>query len=342
KSLQGKDGDVIDCVDIYQQPAFDHPLLKNHTIQMESSSIPNIINGELYNTELSQSWHENGECPEGTIPIRRSRNDEHYAPHNTTPSVTADPNDDASSKESAVVYMNDGHYYGVHAALNVWAPALNDADYSVSQLWIFSGTSAEQNVIEAGWKVNYASKEPQLTIYWTSDGYSSTGCSNLNCPGFVQTSRKFALGASIRPVSSYMGNQFYIEITVYKNFTNWNLRVQNEELGYWPGTLFTNLAVSAEKVALGGEVSSSMPKDGHHTSAQMGSGHFPSEGIGKASFIRNLQYMDGDGKFNDAIEGLTTHATKPSCYDVILENNKNGVYGTHLYFGGPGYSATCP
>jgi hypothetical protein len=34
KSLQGKDGDVIDCVDIYQQPAFDSPLLKNHTIQV--------------------------------------------------------------------------------------------------------------------------------------------------------------------------------------------------------------------------------------------------------------------------------------------------------------------
>ena len=34
KSLQGEDGDIIDCVDIYQQPAFDHPFLKNHTIQV--------------------------------------------------------------------------------------------------------------------------------------------------------------------------------------------------------------------------------------------------------------------------------------------------------------------
>jgi len=32
--IQGEDGDIIDCVDIYQQPAFDHPLLKNHTIQV--------------------------------------------------------------------------------------------------------------------------------------------------------------------------------------------------------------------------------------------------------------------------------------------------------------------
>ena len=27
-------GDVIDCENIYQQPAFDHPLLKNHIIQV--------------------------------------------------------------------------------------------------------------------------------------------------------------------------------------------------------------------------------------------------------------------------------------------------------------------
>ena len=32
--MQSKDGDIIDCVDIYKQPAFDHPALKNHTIQV--------------------------------------------------------------------------------------------------------------------------------------------------------------------------------------------------------------------------------------------------------------------------------------------------------------------
>ena len=32
--LQSKDGDIIDCVDIYKQPAFDHRVLKNHNIQV--------------------------------------------------------------------------------------------------------------------------------------------------------------------------------------------------------------------------------------------------------------------------------------------------------------------
>lgn len=31
---QSPDGDIIDCVHISHQPAFDHPFLKNHTIQV--------------------------------------------------------------------------------------------------------------------------------------------------------------------------------------------------------------------------------------------------------------------------------------------------------------------
>lgn len=34
QKLQSPDGDIIDCVHISQQPAFDHPLMKNHTIQV--------------------------------------------------------------------------------------------------------------------------------------------------------------------------------------------------------------------------------------------------------------------------------------------------------------------
>ncbi|KAE9598000.1 putative neprosin activation peptide [Lupinus albus] len=32
--LQTKFGDIIDCVDIKKQPAFYHPLLKNHKLQV--------------------------------------------------------------------------------------------------------------------------------------------------------------------------------------------------------------------------------------------------------------------------------------------------------------------
>ncbi|EXB99733.1 hypothetical protein L484_023263 [Morus notabilis] len=34
KTIQTKEGDIFDCVDINKQPAFDHPLLKNHKVQV--------------------------------------------------------------------------------------------------------------------------------------------------------------------------------------------------------------------------------------------------------------------------------------------------------------------
>ena len=116
KLLQIEDGDAIDCVDIYQQPAFDHPLLKNHTIQvfclkfffslqviyvifsirnfltgglnvilkMKPSSYPSGIKADDSQAKLFQPWHGHGKCPEGTIPIfRRTRKHDHH--HHSVP-----------------------------------------------------------------------------------------------------------------------------------------------------------------------------------------------------------------------------------------------------------------
>ncbi|KAM0071086.1 putative neprosin activation peptide [Helianthus debilis subsp. tardiflorus] len=40
KSSKSPDSDIIDCVHISRQPAFDHPLLKNHTIKMRPNYHP--------------------------------------------------------------------------------------------------------------------------------------------------------------------------------------------------------------------------------------------------------------------------------------------------------------
>jgi len=36
--VQKEDGSTIDCIDIYKQPAFDHPLLKNHKLQVPNQT----------------------------------------------------------------------------------------------------------------------------------------------------------------------------------------------------------------------------------------------------------------------------------------------------------------
>ncbi|XP_076904444.1 uncharacterized protein LOC143559894 [Bidens hawaiensis] len=80
KSIKSPDGDIIDCVHISHQPAFDHPLLKNHTIKMRPSDHPNWIkdNNTKMNASkvITQLWHSKGKCPTGTVPIIRTKKED--------------------------------------------------------------------------------------------------------------------------------------------------------------------------------------------------------------------------------------------------------------------------
>ncbi|EOA22656.1 hypothetical protein CARUB_v10003358mg [Capsella rubella] len=69
KTIKSEDGDIIDCVDIYKQPAFDHPLLKDHKIQMKpsvefvSKRTNNIASNSSSKPVTSQIWTKSGRCP---------------------------------------------------------------------------------------------------------------------------------------------------------------------------------------------------------------------------------------------------------------------------------------
>ncbi|PKI67197.1 hypothetical protein CRG98_012446 [Punica granatum] len=76
-TITSEDGDIIDCVDIHKQPAFDHPTPKNHVAHMrptyklsEDTARPTNVSSKPV---VSQMWRRSGSCPEGTIPIRRIR-----------------------------------------------------------------------------------------------------------------------------------------------------------------------------------------------------------------------------------------------------------------------------
>ncbi|GMI82113.1 hypothetical protein like AT2G44220 [Hibiscus trionum] len=339
KTIQSENGDIIDCVDIYKQPAFNHLLLKNHTIQMKPSSYPKGMVAKTSEAELLQDWHKNGECPQGTIPILRSPQDK---PNRKAPPFSPSnqlDDDVAKNHEYAQVSSLGGNYFGASARFNVWKPATFNDEISLAEMWVVAGNGNELNSLEAGWQTYTALNYTRSFIYWTRDGYQKTGCYNLECPGFVQTSSKLTLGGKLEPVSTYAGEQFEMAIYVHKDKKsgNWWLRLQEIDVGYWPGSIFTKLSDRAEVIIWGGEIVNSEPQ-GRHTSTQMGSGHFPSEGLGKASYIRNLRYVDESGAINDA-QKVVPLVTKPQCYDLQMGNIKN--YGTHFFYGGPGYSDKC-
>ncbi|XP_021734754.1 uncharacterized protein LOC110701407 [Chenopodium quinoa] len=371
-TIQSPDGDIIDCVHRKKQPAFDHPLLKNHKIQktptekpkMKMVKIDELKEGDnRKGKEIEwQMWHLNGtRCPKGTVPVRRStvhdvlRSKSLYdfgkkRPRSLTLARRADAPDvvNGNGHEHAIAYTGTSEeIYGAKATINVWDPSIEELnEFSLSQIWVLSGNfdGSDLNSIEAGWQVSpelYGDSRPRLFTYWTSDSYQATGCYNLLCAGFIQINSQIAIGAAISPVSSFQGSQFDITILIWKDpkLGNWWMSFGDDTLvGYWPAELFTHLTDHATMVEWGGEVVNTQA-NGLHTATQMGSGHFAEDGFGQASYFRNLEVVDSDNSLS-APQDIQILAENINCYDI--QSSYNNDWGQHFYYGGPGRSPKCP
>ncbi|XP_031385719.1 uncharacterized protein LOC116199495 [Punica granatum] len=293
--------------------------------------------GESHLQGLPAELEEWGvDCPEGTVPIIRKTSEnvpdiKDYVPsffvddvkslHNKSFPVFASYN---KGHEYAVVQtIGKGTFRGGQAIHNVWTPHTETGEASISQIWIYAGPDETVNTVEAG---------------WASDGYKSSG------PGFVQTSKYYGPGSTISSTSTYNGKQFEINIQIRQDLStqHWWLRLNDMDIGYWPGSIFNSLRGGADGVYWGGEIYNS-EKNGQHTTTQMGSGHFPRDGYyTKSSFIRNLAYILNNGPMQPVPKAaLVTYVSKPQCYDLVM--GPSGLnFGTHFYFGGPGLSSQCP
>ncbi|CAM0908626.1 unnamed protein product [Alopecurus aequalis] len=360
-TIQSPDGDVIDCVHISKQPAFDHPLLRNHTIQMRPSSHPTGMyhDSNISTRPITQTWHQNGKCPKNTIPIRRTKEEEVLRANSMRrygmKRIGSIPkknsiNDPATSNvlgghQHAVLFAQVDKCRGTKTSINLWQPYIAGAnDFSLAQLWITRGSYSgnDLNTIEAGWQIYpylYSDYNPRLFIYWTRDAYQTTGCYNLLCSGFIQVDNRIAIGGSLSSIfSTYDGTQYDFDILVWKEpkLGNWWLQVGGIYVGYWPPSIFSYLADSASSIMWGGEVFS---PDLVQTSTEMGSGHFPNEGFGKASHMKNIQVVDASNYLREpnALQLITEQA---NCYNVL--NGIAGDWGTYIYYGGPGKNPNCP
>ncbi|CAM0912162.1 unnamed protein product [Alopecurus aequalis] len=339
KTIKSPDGDFIDCVPSHLQPAFDHPKLSGQK-PMDPPERPKNYNtttagGSKAGAVVVQAWHATGEaCPEGTVALRRTTEKDllrasslrRYGRKPARRSARRDST--GSGHEHAVGYVNSEKYYGARASVNVWSPRIGDpSEFSLSQIWVISGSfSNDLNTIEAGWQ---------------TDAYQETGCYNHNCPGFVQTTNKIAIGAAITPESVYNGRQFDLTLMIWKDpkHGHWWLEVgPGVVVGYWPSGLFTHLSRHARMVQFGGEIFNARPT-GSHTATEMGSGHFAGEGFDRAAYFRNLQVVDWDNSIIRA-SNLKLLADHPECYNI--QGGFNNHWGTYFYYGGPGRNVKCP
>ncbi|GAB2253595.1 hypothetical protein Droror1_Dr00006442 [Drosera rotundifolia] len=343
KTIVGDDGEVVDCVDIHKQPAFDHLLLKNHKIQMEPSTYPKGIQPSDSLVPLFlESWRKNGKCPDDAIPIRR-RVETGIPITKRMLNVSLATSKSGPTHQYAVMQYyapTAGTIKGGHGIFDVWNPSLNtSSDFSLTQIWVVSGSGSNVNTMEAGWQkypARTGDNQTHFFIYWTRDSYNQTGCYDLYCAGFVQSNKQMTIGAPLN-VSTYNGKQVEVEILIDKDNSsgNWWLYVNNQTVGYWPPSIFTALANGADNVQWGGEIYENSGSGGQHTNTQMGSGHFPSEGYRNASYVRGFRYKNATGYQVAQPSPVYQLTTVNSCWTMQVSANATDYM---MFYGGPGCS----
>lgn len=338
KTIMSEDGDIIDCVDVYKQPAFSLPFLKNHTIQMWPSFIPKEAKSNKTMGVLAQTWQNNGSCPEGTIPIQRiqgtdftmlnySKDSKHYRLDGEFSNCKVEV--------ARIEVQSGGPYIGAQASINVWSPHVEADEWSLNSVTVYNDI---YSFVEAGWAVSpvlFGDHKPRLFANWL-DTSKDIGCFNLRCAGFVQVSSRFVLGGTMPYVSAYEGEQYDLpSLVIYKDALQekWWMVTQDEPVGYWPLSLISGFDESP-RVTWGGSVCN-LEDQGFHTKTQMGSGHFAREGYKRASYVRNALVMDSNKNWvgpND-IENWVSYE---GCYRVEECSEFPDDKGTCMFYGGPG------
>ncbi|KAB8098984.1 hypothetical protein EE612_028761 [Oryza sativa] len=329
KIIQAEDGDVYDCIDINRQPAFNHPLLKDHKIQLKPNSFPvgiDVENPFMY--PISEAQLPTAECPTGTIPILCNNRQENISTKSTDAIGTSQQQEVAGIK-----YFDD--IYGTQAAINIYEPMVKHHwDLSGSWIQIENGP----DVIGAGSWVSPSFSGDSFARFHISwrDEVQNKSCNNHKCPGFVQVSSSVVLGGRIQPVSVYNGPQYAIKVLIFKDpkTENWWLVYGEEKtaIGYWPSSQFSYMKEMASKALWGGYVQGPTASE---DSPQMGSGHFASEGYGKAAFVRDIQVVNEDNMrvIPNPVKADPGSTNRRKYTYEYYGHNPNGM---HVYYGGPG------
>ncbi|EOA32597.1 hypothetical protein CARUB_v10015890mg, partial [Capsella rubella] len=295
KSIKSPDGDIIDCVHFKNHPIYNHPLFKNHTIQMRPSSYPDGHNNSKPEKQNLTS-----------IPIVRTRKQDILRAESIARFGKKGFNSIPQLKPTnTTIKVNSprAKFHGAKAVINVWKPYVQTVgEFSFAQIWVSAGRQKTLNNIEAGWQVVKkvdGDDKPRYFVYWTADGYRSTGCYNLDCPGFVTINQRFALGGIVPRVSTLNGQQEVIPTTIWKDSLtgNWWLKFSTNLNFYWAGEIVD------------------MKEGSKHRLTQMGSGHFAENGWKKASYFNNVEIIDQNDITKAPINPYTS-ATNANCYNI--------------------------
>ena len=357
-------GDDVDCLPFQKQPGFSQvgsldgvaPVLQAEARFERPPSLAGFGSG------LDGSGRARA-CPAAMVPIRRRTLDDLKAFATLedflakTPSRVRDLVDGLGFTHEHGALTTDVANWGAQTTINLWNPAVEAHDISISQMWISGGSGAEHQTVEAGYEAdpdhNRGDARPRLFIYSTTDNYNvlnKTNCFDVTCKAFVLLpGTHVLLGGTFDLASVQNGEQRELTLrwqfcpaTECKAWEGWWLRYEAgptaEWVGFYPRNRYSanGLRDQADRIDFGGEVGFVRGKT--HATTDMGSGQFPERGFGSAAYQTNLRTIT-TGHAWAQLDTMNEILQTRDCYRV---SSGSSTFQTGmLFFGGAGYSETC-
>jgi hypothetical protein len=331
------DGEVYDCVPVAQQPSVR--LLGLHTIDTPPDRPP--AGTPLSSARVATVASAAKACADGTIPFRRITLEELTRYPTLQDFFDKEPRAAVAAHKYAFQYET-ANTRGSSGTLDLWDPTINTAAsevFSLSQHWTVGTKGTVSQTAEVGWQKfpsKYGvTKHSVFFIYYTTDSYNpGTGCYNLDCAGFVQTSKSVIIGGSF-PAYSTLGppRVDYAFSTGYFAKTlggNWWLAFNGQWIGYYPVKLYGTGELShySNLSEFGGETV------GTTKWPPMGSGKFGASQTALAAYQAEVQYYTLAGLLHNAI--LTAQNPAPKCFSTTNAELYPKPNFISFYFGGPG------
>nr|XP_018623998.2 uncharacterized protein LOC104089186 [Nicotiana tomentosiformis] len=329
KTIKTEYGDIYDCVDFYQQPAFDHPLLKNHTYYPQMKPSFSLLKRDKESSTSNSSFKmglKDGGCPMGTVPIRRTTKEDLIRERRFNASYARGTFHFALEQTS-----NDprNQISGAGTTASMYNPKVLPNQWSASVVKVQNG----RDQIQAGWRVDPILYGDTHTRFYSLFKAGTTQCFNTRCPGFVIVNTQIPLDKVFK--TTRPGTLFEETFFIERDLKNgrWWLRYGPDfaQIGFWPPELFTGLKGFASQAAWGGETFSSVP-----TFPQMGSGRIPLVvSTNEDAYCSKISILDSAGKTKDPGR-LSRFEDAHALYQVVDEPVTNEDFGHTVFYGGPG------
>ncbi|KAI4375815.1 hypothetical protein MLD38_013639 [Melastoma candidum] len=242
KTIANGEGDTVDCIDIYVQPAFGHPALEGHAVRLMPSSLISRDVGPASNV----SYKLAEPCPPGSVPIPRFCKVDPLIVRTLSTIESENRTCDGSNLNEIVdfsrIFWADGENpieHGGGAVLSTHNLTVAKERFTSLNLVVQGGTDGRLSAISAGWMVDQKGTT-RLFTSWTGDDHNGV-CYNHDCPGFVQTSSDLALNAVVTHKGD--GDLSGIQVSVLQDplTRHWWLAYDGNFVGYWPNELFGDL-----------------------------------------------------------------------------------------------------